>query len=52
MSGGLQLSCKATNINLPSVAMRNLLNKEVSWGYPKDFIPQKVAHIENPSVID
>ena len=52
MSGGLQLSCKATNINLPSVAMRKLLNKEVSWEYPKDFMPRKVAHIETPIVIN
>ncbi len=52
MSGGLQLSCKATNINLPSVAMGELLDKQVNWEYPKDFTPQKVAHIETPIVIN
>ena len=47
MSGGLQLSCKATGINLPALAMAQLLGKEASWQYP-DFSEQRVAHIESP----
>jgi len=47
MSGGLQLSCKASGINLPSIAINQLLGIERKWEYP-DFISQKVAHIETP----
>lgn len=48
MSGGLQLSCKAIGINLPHIAMNELLGKEIKWEYPRDYKPQKVAHIETP----
>lgn len=47
MSGGLQLSCKATGINLPSIAVNQLIGLEKTWCYPK-FERQKVAHIETP----
>ena len=47
MSGGLQLSCKASNINLPMIALYKLLGKNISWSYPK-YNSQKVAHIETP----
>lgn len=47
MSGGLQLSCKASGINLPSIAINQLLDTEVPWGYP-NFERQKVANIETP----
>ena len=50
MSGGLQLSCKATGINLPSIAMNQLLGKEIKWEYPK-FDSRKVAHIETPVIV-
>lgn len=50
MSGGLQLSCKATGINLPSIAMNQLLGNEIKWGYPK-FDSRKVAHIETPVIV-
>ena len=47
MSGGLQLSCKATGINLPNIAINQLLGVEREWSYPdNNFI--KVAHIETP----
>lgn len=47
MSGGLQLSCKATGINLPDIAINQLLGIEKPWSYP-DIKSQKVAHIETP----
>ena len=50
MSGGLQLSCKATGINLPSIAMNQLLGKNIEWEYPQ-FDSRKVAHIETPVIV-
>jgi len=47
MSGGLQLSCKATGLNLPALAMAQLLDRPVEWTYP-DIDEQRVAHIESP----
>ena len=47
MSGGLQLSCLATGINLPAIALQQLLGKEMPWNYP-DRKEQRVAHIETP----
>lgn len=47
MSGGLQLSCKATGINLPDIAINQLLDIEKPWTYPNTK-SQKVAHIETP----
>jgi biotin carboxylase len=44
MSGGLQLSCLATGINLPAIALQQLLGKEMPWNYP-DLKEQRVAHI-------
>ena len=47
MSGGLQLSCKATGINLPDIAVHQLLGIPRPWAWP-DLTAQKVAHIETP----
>ena len=47
MSGGLQLSCKATGLNLPALAMAQLLGRPAEWAYP-DIDEQRVAHIESP----
>lgn len=51
MSGGLQLSCEATGINLPSVAVRQLLGWECFWKYPEKR-SQRVANIETPICVD
>lgn len=51
MSGGLQLSCKGSGINLPSLALKKLLNMPAEWHYP-DFTSKKVAHIETPIIIE
>ena len=47
MSGGLQLSCLATGINLPAIALQQLLGKDLPWQYAKHE-EQRVAHIETP----
>ncbi|MGN0537638.1 MAG: ATP-grasp domain-containing protein, partial [Acutalibacteraceae bacterium] len=47
MSGGLQLSCKATGLNIPDLAISQLLGMDKSWAYPA-ITSQKVAHIETP----
>lgn len=47
MSGGLQLSCKASGIDLPSIAINQLLGIEKAWAYP-EYERQKVVHIETP----
>lgn len=51
MSGGIQLSCKASGINLPALALKKLLNKPCEWSYP-EFQSRKVAHIETPVIIE
>lgn len=51
MSGGLQLSCCASGINLPSLALRQLLGDEPAWRYP-DFHRRMAAHIETPICLD
>lgn len=47
MSGGLQLSCEATGINLPGIAINRLLGAETDWSYP-DIGRVQVAHVEKP----
>lgn len=47
MSGGLQLSCEATGINLPDVAINKAIGENKAWKYPS-FKSQRVVHIETP----
>ena len=47
MSGGLQLSCKAANLNMPMIAVNKLLGENIEWSY-KGIDGQKVVHIETP----
>lgn len=47
MSGGVPLSCKATGINLPLIAIHRLLGKDDDWSYPEGNAI-KVVHIETP----
>lgn len=50
MSGGLQLSCTASGINIPELALKKLLKEPYSWEYPaKKSI--KTAHIEMPVIL-
>ncbi len=47
MSGGLQLSCKASGINMPQIALYKLLGKDLDWKYPA-YKSMKIANIETP----
>ena len=47
MSGGLQLSCEATGINIPSIAVNRLLGNEMPWEYPTAKIPT-IVNLETP----
>ena len=47
MSGGLQLACTATAINVPALALKQLLGMETSWSYP-GWQERHVAHLEMP----
>lgn len=48
MSGGLQLSCLATGINVPDIAVHQLLGEEKPWQYPDRQKVYRVANLETP----
>lgn len=49
MSGGLQMSCEAENINIPNIALNKLLGTEVDWSFePEERV---VSYIEIPQII-
>ncbi len=47
MSGGLQLSCLASGINIPKMALYQLLGQGIEWRYP-NFESRRVSYIETP----
>lgn len=47
MSGGLQASCMATGINIPNIALNQLMGINIQWKYP-DFKSVKTANLETP----
>lgn len=47
MSGGVQLSCEATGVNLPALALNQLLDHETPWRLPEEK-RLRVAHVEQP----
>ncbi len=49
MSGGLQMSCLATGINIPNIALNKLLGKEIPWSLEKKN--SIVSYIELPQMI-
>lgn len=49
MSGGLQMSCLASGVNIPNIALNKLLGKAVPWKL--DPTPQVVSYIEIPQII-
>lgn len=51
MSGGLQLSCKATGINIPGIAVSQLFGVEKKWKEPDERL-FKVANMESPVVLE
>ena len=51
MSGGLQLSCLGAGINIPDIAINQLLGVEKIWSRPERKFC-RVANIETPIIID
>ena len=51
MSGGLQLSCLGAKINIPALAINQLLGINQSWNYPA-YKSCKVANIETPVLLE
>lgn len=51
MSGGLQLSCLGSKINIPDLAINQLLGVNKNWSYPK-YQSCKVANIETPICLE
>lgn len=49
MSGGLQMSCLATDVNIPNIALNKILGKDVEWEMKKDN--KVVSYIEIPQVV-
>ena len=49
MSGGLQMSCLATGVNIPNIALNKLLGKEISWSLKREN--KVVSYIELPRII-
>ncbi len=49
MSGGLQLSCAGSDINIPEIAVSQLLGVRKEWHYPRQ---KKIlcAHLESPVI--
>lgn len=50
MSGGLQMSCLASNVNIPNIALNKLLGKELQWNID-DESDKIVSYIEIPQII-
>lgn len=51
MSGGLQLSCLAAGVNIPDLAINQLLGVEKPWTLA-DKKSRRVANIETPVILD
>jgi biotin carboxylase len=49
MSGGLQMTCEAENINIPNIALNKLLGKEIDWNL--EAKERVVSYIEIPQII-
>ena len=50
MSGGLQMSCLASGVNIPNIALNKLLGKEIEWSID-DETDKIVSYIEIPKLI-
>lgn len=49
MSGGVQLSCIGTGINIPLIALNKLMGKNMTW--KDERRERKVSYIESPLII-
>ncbi len=50
MSGGLQMSCLASGINVPNIALNKLLGRELAWKIDHNM-DKIVSYIEIPQII-
>ena len=51
MSGGLQLSCKATGINMPAIALNKLVGITIPWEYPSPWNTHGIMNLETPILV-
>lgn len=51
MSGGLQLSCLATGINVPAIALRKCMGLGTAWQYPEPWNTRGVVNLETPMIV-
>ncbi|MDE6701583.1 MAG: ATP-grasp domain-containing protein [Acetatifactor sp.] len=49
MSGGLQMSCLATGVNIPNIALNKLLGKDIPWSFEREN--RIVSYVELPQII-
>lgn len=49
MSGGLQMTCLAADVNIPNIALNKILGKDVDW--TMDTKQKIVSYIEMPQII-
>ncbi|MDE6915841.1 MAG: ATP-grasp domain-containing protein [Lachnospiraceae bacterium] len=49
MSGGLQMSCLAAQVNIPNIALNKLFGREIDW--TMDRAEKTVSYIELPQII-
>lgn len=50
MSGGLQMSCLAAQVNIPNIALNKLFGREIDWSM--DRTEKTVSYIGLPQVIN
>lgn len=50
MSGGLQMSCLAADVNIPNIALNKLLGNNIDWSMDKR--EKTVSYIEMPQIIN
>ena len=48
MSGGVQLACAASGVNIPHIAVSRLLGREIPWSIDKK--EKFVTHVETPVI--
>ena len=49
MSGGVQMSCVASGVNIPNIAVNKLLGIDRNW--KNNMLEKDVTHVEIPIVL-
>lgn len=50
MSGGIQMACAASGLNIPAIAVNKLLGVDIPWSNAK--LEKRVTHVEMPILLD